>query len=218
MKENDSSAQEKLSPEEATAPAQENLDKLKPGSSKRWFIVGLIVFCLAIFLIGATVGYLFIDRGSPSAQSGFFSGSTSASSGTPESTKPITWTCSMHPQFKLPKPGKCPICFMDLIPLVDDDGDEGSPRQLKMSPRAVGLAEIQTEPVRRKYATKEIRLVGKIDYDETKIANITAWTPGRLDRLFVDFTGVSVRKGDHLVSTYIPSLASFSITIPPIGA
>ena len=26
------------------------------------------------------------------------------------------WTCSMHPQIRLPQPGKCPICFMDLIP------------------------------------------------------------------------------------------------------
>lgn len=26
-----------------------------------------------------------------------------------------TWTCSMHPQIKSPKPGKCPICGMDLV-------------------------------------------------------------------------------------------------------
>ena len=34
-----------------------------------------------------------------------------------EDVNPTTWTCSMHPQIKLPKLGKCPICFMDLIPL-----------------------------------------------------------------------------------------------------
>jgi Cu(I)/Ag(I) efflux system membrane fusion protein len=112
----------------------------------------------------------------------------------------------MHPQIKLPKPGKCPICFMPLIPLANDAGDEGNPRQLKMSQRAEGLAEIRTSPVRREYATNEIRMVGKVDYDETKVANITAWVPGRLDRLFVDFTGVAVRKGDHLVSMYSPDL------------
>ena len=32
-------------------------------------------------------------------------------------SRPETWTCSMHPQIQLPKFGKCPICFMDLIPL-----------------------------------------------------------------------------------------------------
>ena len=112
----------------------------------------------------------------------------------------------MHPEIKLPKPGKCPKCFMPLIPLTDNGGDEGSPRQLRLSERAVGLAEIRTEPVRRQYVTNELRMVGKVDYDETKVANITAWVPGRLDRLFVDFTGVTVRKGDHLVSLYSPDL------------
>ena len=28
------------------------------------------------------------------------------------------WTCSMHPQIRLPKPDKCPICFIDLIPIA----------------------------------------------------------------------------------------------------
>ena len=28
-----------------------------------------------------------------------------------------TWTCSMHPQIKVPDFGQCPLCFMDLIPL-----------------------------------------------------------------------------------------------------
>jgi Cu(I)/Ag(I) efflux system membrane fusion protein len=49
-------------------------------------------------------------------------------------------------------------------------------------------------------------MVGKVDFDETRLATITAWIPGRLDRLFVDYTGVPVRKGDHLVSLYSPSL------------
>jgi Cu(I)/Ag(I) efflux system membrane fusion protein len=49
-------------------------------------------------------------------------------------------------------------------------------------------------------------MVGKVDYDETRLADITAWVGGRLDRLYVDYTGVPVRKGDHLVSMYSPDL------------
>jgi len=52
----------------------------------------------------------------------------------------------------------------------------------------------------------EIRMVGKIDYDETKLAYITAWVPGRLERMFVEYTGVPVRKGDHMVELYSPDL------------
>src|SRR4030095_15584110 len=33
------------------------------------------------------------------------------------------WTCSMHPQIRLPRPGQCPICFMDLIPVKKGDAN-----------------------------------------------------------------------------------------------
>jgi Cu(I)/Ag(I) efflux system membrane fusion protein len=51
-------------------------------------------------------------------------------------------------------------------------------------------------------------MVGKVDYDETRLAYITAWLPGRLDRLYVDYTGVPVKEGDHLVYLYSPELIS----------
>ena len=121
-------------------------------------------------------------------------------------TKATTWYCSMHPHITSPKPGKCSICFMDLIPLEEKQDAELGPRQLKMSKAAVALAEIETTPVRREYVTKTVRLVGKVAYDETRLVDITAWMPGRLDRLFVDYTGITVRKGDHLVEIYSPEL------------
>ena len=58
----------------------------------------------------------------------------------------------------------------------------------------------------REFAEAEIRMVGKIDYDETRIAYISAWVPGRIDRLFVDYTGIPVNKGDHLAELYSPEL------------
>lgn len=68
--------------------------------------------------------------------------------------------------------------------------------------------EIETTPVERKFVTSEIRMVGKIDYDETRVKYITAWVPGRIDRLYVDFTGITVNKGDHMVYLYSPQLLS----------
>ena len=121
--------------------------------------------------------------------------------------KPQAWTCSMHPQIRLPKKGLCPICNMDLIPASTGE-DSGAMRQLTVSENARQLMDIETIPVERKFVTATIRMVGKADYDETKLASITAWVPGRLDRLFVDYTGVPVHKGDHLVSLYSPELLS----------
>jgi Cu(I)/Ag(I) efflux system membrane fusion protein len=66
--------------------------------------------------------------------------------------------------------------------------------------------EIETSVVERKFVTAEIRMVGKIDYDETRIKYITSWVAGRIDRLYVDYTGIRVSKGDHLVEIYSPKL------------
>jgi membrane fusion protein, copper/silver efflux system len=79
-------------------------------------------------------------------------------------------------------------------------------RHITLSDTAQKLASIQVMPVERKFVTAEISMFGKIDYDETKLAYITARVPGRLDRLYVDYTGISVRKGDHLVYLYSPEL------------
>ena len=118
------------------------------------------------------------------------------------------WTCSMHPQIKLPKPGKCPMCGMDLIPLETGKDQMEGMRELSVSTHSAKLMEIETAPVERRFVTAEIRMVGKVDYNETRVSDISAWVPGRLDRLFVDYTGVPVRKGDHMVYLYSPELLS----------
>ena len=123
--------------------------------------------------------------------------------------KPQIWTCSMHPQIKLPKPGLCPICNMELIPLSADDTETAmSMRQLTVSENAKELMDIEIAPVERKIVTAIVRMVGKVDYDETNLAYITAWVQGRLDKLYVDYTGVPVNKGDHMVYLYSPELIS----------
>ncbi len=122
-----------------------------------------------------------------------------------EQSPPTIWTCSMHPQIQKTEPGECPICGMDLIPVQNAGGDD-SPRRLKMSEAAKKLAEIETSPITRMFAEHESRLIGKVEYDETRTKTITAWFPGRLERLFVDYTGTPVKKGEHLVEIYSPDL------------
>ena len=121
------------------------------------------------------------------------------------SARETVWTCSMHPQIKLPKPGKCPICFMDLIPL-EGGGDETETREIRISPYAAKLMEVETSEATRQFVDSEVRMVGKIDYDETRVSYIAAWAAGRLDRLFVNYTGIPVKKGDHMAEIYSPDL------------
>jgi Cu(I)/Ag(I) efflux system membrane fusion protein len=117
------------------------------------------------------------------------------------------WTCAMHPQIRQPKPGKCPICFMDLIPVAATEGRVGA-RQIVFSEDALKLMEVETTPVERKFVEAEVRMVGKVEYDESRVKEIAAWVPGRIDRLYVDFTGTLVRKDDHMVYLYSPQLLS----------
>ncbi len=117
------------------------------------------------------------------------------------------WTCSMHPQIRRYEPGLCPICNMDLVPVSMGD-TTGTMRQLTVSENAQKLMDIQTAPVERKFVPAIVRMVGKVDYDETRLEYITAWLPGRLDRLYVDYTGLPVKKGDHMVYLYSPELIS----------
>jgi Cu(I)/Ag(I) efflux system membrane fusion protein len=120
--------------------------------------------------------------------------------------EPTVWTCSMHPQFKLPAFGQCPICFMDLIPLEAGDDEDTGPASVSMSARAAALAEIRTARVDHGTATAEVRLVGRVVADESRTRTITARVPGRIDTLFVDTTGAEVAPGQALASLYSPAL------------
>ncbi len=118
------------------------------------------------------------------------------------------WTCSMHPQIRMPRPGKCPICHMDLISLKTDVGAMHSTAPvLTLSPYAEKLADVRTSKVERKFIPVELSLNGRIDYDESSIADIALRFPGRIDKLYVNYTGVVVHRGEHMAKVFSPDLA-----------
>ncbi len=123
---------------------------------------------------------------------------------------PTTWTCSMHPQIKQDKPGQCPICAMDLIPLTTNTvvGDDIDPDEIALSESAAKLADIQTMSVTRGTPENSIYLQGKVKADERNIAELTARFGGRIEKLFVNFTGQLVRKGEKLATIYSPDLVT----------
>ncbi len=118
------------------------------------------------------------------------------------------WTCSMHPQIRMDKPGKCPICAMDLIPLntMQSADDETDPNEIVMSESAAKLADIQTIIVSKGTPQKSVFLQGKVHADERNIAELTARFGGRIEKLFVNFTGQSVQEGEKLATIYSPDL------------
>ena len=117
------------------------------------------------------------------------------------------WTCSMHPQIRQDKPGSCPICGMDLIPLTNsNDAGEADPNEIQMTESAMKLADVQTYVVKRGIPGKNLHLQGEVKADERNIAAMTARFGGRIEKLYVNFTGQYVRKGQKIASIYSPDL------------
>lgn len=118
------------------------------------------------------------------------------------------YTCSMHPQVRLPNPGSCPICSMPLIRAQSSNNTTDRPEvgTLKLSKHALAMASVETVVLDKRPLSHVVNAVGKISFDETALATITARVDGYAERLFVNFTGVEVKKGDHLVEVYSPGL------------
>ncbi|HEB35364.1 MAG TPA: hypothetical protein ENI18_05940, partial [Candidatus Aminicenantes bacterium] len=135
----------------------------------------------------------------------------------------LFYTCGMHPSVRVSPEDyekgntNCPICNMGLVPIYKEEAGgmemgieelEGIEALIKLSPEAQLLAGVKTEEIQYLPLFKEIYTVGQMDYDERKVAYVAAWIPGRIDKLFVDFTGIEVKKDDPLVWIYSPDLVT----------
>lgn len=127
--------------------------------------------------------------------------------GNPAAVQAEVWTCSMHPQIRQPKPGKCPICGMDLI-LAGSGETAATAAELELSTAAQKLAEVETAPAERRSVTMDIRLAGKIQPDETRVAVIAPRVAGRIDKLAANYVGMAVKAGEPLAELYSPELVS----------
>ncbi|UJP64710.1 efflux RND transporter periplasmic adaptor subunit [Mongoliitalea daihaiensis] len=117
------------------------------------------------------------------------------------------YTCSMHPQIRQDGPGQCPLCGMALTPVASGAGNN-NPFVLEMTPEAVALSNVQLMRVKSGQGTGKITLTGKIQTNEQRVKSLTANFAGRVDQLFVNFTGQEVRRGEKLATLYSPELVN----------
>jgi Cu(I)/Ag(I) efflux system membrane fusion protein len=115
------------------------------------------------------------------------------------------FTCPMHPQIRQPAPGRCPICGMELVPASSGAADLNE-FSVRIDPAQRRLANIQTAKAEVGALEATLQTVGLIAIDESRQATIAAYIDGRLERLFADYTGVDIAKGDHLAVIYSPQL------------
>jgi len=125
-----------------------------------------------------------------------------------EVSKAEIWTCAMHPQIRMDKPGKCPICAMDLIPLTQSNTDKMDPMAIHLTKEAAQLANVLTSIVSSQKPVKEVRLYGKVQADERLLQSQVTYISGRIEKLMVNFTGETVHKGQTLAVIYSPELVT----------
>lgn len=116
------------------------------------------------------------------------------------------WTCSMHPQVRQAGPGACPFCGMDLIPV--DQGEDSGPRAFQMTESALALANIQTSRVERNRFSKQLALNGRLQYDDRAEHSQTSHFGGRIEKLFKNYEGERVQKGEIIAHIYSPELVA----------
>ena len=127
----------------------------------------------------------------------------------PKTRKKIKyWAAPMDPTYIRNEPGKSPM-GMDLVPVYEEEGEEKEPASvIRIDPVTIQNMGVRMARVERKPLVKTIRTYGDITYDETRVKVVSAWVGGRIDKLYVDFTGINVKKGDPLAEIYSPELVT----------
>jgi membrane fusion protein, copper/silver efflux system len=113
------------------------------------------------------------------------------------------YTCSMHPQIVQEKPGTCPICHMELIPVKKSNETKD---EIMLSDEQVQLGNIQTDTLGRALVGDKVVLTATLNFDEMKVNTVSARITGRIDRLYFKNTGDFIKKGDHLFDLYSEEL------------
>ena len=138
---------------------------------------------------------------------------------------PTIWTCAMHPQVRQDHPGRCPICGMNLVRVRSEEANKAGEGSTSTAPMGtpstvpghatvmipgelqqrigVRIGQVEKGPL-----TMSVNALGIIQPNETQVARVNIKTEGWVDKLFVNFVGQMVRKGDPLLSIYSPNFLS----------
>ena len=162
-------------------------------------VIKTIIAIVIALALGLLAGYFIFGNKQPAPEQGH-----DQTVNTPSSEESEIWTCSMHPQVRQNEPGDCPLCGMDLIPL--EENASNNPLVLEMTTEAVKLANIQTTTIGEsaEHSEKTLMLSGKIQADERLASSQVVHIPGRIEKLFVSFTGEQVNKGQKIATLYSP--------------
>ena len=118
------------------------------------------------------------------------------------------WAAPMDPKYIRNEPGKSPM-GMDLVPVYEEEGDEKEPAStIRIDPVTIQNMGVRLGRVKRKPLVKNIRTFGNITYDERLIYTVNTKFNGWIEKLYVNFIGETVKKGQPLFEIYSPELVT----------
>ncbi len=159
--------------------------------SSRYSILMIVLATVAALSVGGCGGRKDSSRGNQEAEVQFYS-------------------CGMHPNVIQEGPGNCPICGMNLTPMGIPTGgiEETFGSTVKIDPTVEQNMGIRTAEVEKRDLTQTIRTIGRIDYNESKVAHVHTKFNGWIEKTHADITGQRVNKGQPLLDIYSPELVS----------
>jgi len=136
----------------------------------------------------------------------------------PQQTSAEIYTCPMHPQIIQDRPGQCPICGMDLVKKneIKDENTDNTEHDLsaaninavKLSPSQQVLANVQTEAVKTMVFQGEKTFNGYVKINEKNFAHISTAVSGKIVKMYVNFEGQYVKKGQPVLEIYSPEMVA----------
>lgn len=114
------------------------------------------------------------------------------------------YTCSMDPQVVEYKPGKCPICKMDLTPVKKKNGENKD--ELQLSEQQIQLGNIQTDTIRNGTIGDQMILTATLNFDQMKASSVSSRVMGRVEKLYYKNLGDYIKKGSLLYDIYSEDL------------
>ena len=125
----------------------------------------------------------------------------------PGGAQPLYWKAPMDPTFIRDEPGKSPM-GMDLIPVCPSVAGTAPRGGVVIDPTTLQNIGVRSEPARRRDLARGVRAMGRVTYDDSRVAHVHTKVQGWVEELYVDSVGTRVERGQPLLSIYSPELVA----------
>ena len=159
----------------------------------RWMLLSI-----AIALVAGGIGYWLGDR----------SAETVPMANDLPAREPLFYRNPMNPEITSPVPAKDNM-GMDYIPVyADSEADDAPAGTVSVDPVTRQSIGVRTALAERRALSRDVRTVGRVDYDEQRITRLHPKTEGWIEELFIETTGQTIDADEILLSIYSPQLVS----------